>query len=63
VEVEGSCDPISNNGCVQRHIPVIPDTQRSTNRRFGVQAGLGMKQDPVSKINNAKWMEGVEGVA
>jgi hypothetical protein len=33
-------------------VPVIPATWGSTNRKIAVQAGLGIKQDPLSKIAN-----------
>jgi hypothetical protein len=34
--------------------PVIPAIQKSTNRRIMVQAHPAIKQDPISKITNAK---------
>jgi hypothetical protein len=43
-------DPISTSDWVWWYVPVIPAKQRSTNRRFSVQASLGIKQDPVLKI-------------
>jgi hypothetical protein len=36
------------------HKPVIPSYLGSTKSRTVVQANLGMKQDPVSKITNMK---------
>jgi hypothetical protein len=35
-------------------MPVIAAMKGSTNRRIVVQAGLGIKQDPISKITNTK---------
>jgi hypothetical protein len=35
-------------------VPVIPDTVGSINRRIVVQARLGKKRDPNSKITRAK---------
>jgi hypothetical protein len=40
-------------------VAVIPATRESTNRRMEVQANLGIKQDPISKITNAKRSGGV----
>jgi hypothetical protein len=38
---------------------VIPTTKVSTNRRIVVQAGLGKKQDPISRKNRKKdWRYG-----
>jgi hypothetical protein len=34
--------------------PVIPVTWENTNERITVQACLGIKQEPISKITNAK---------
>jgi hypothetical protein len=39
---------------VQWHTSVIPATKGSINKMLVVQAGLGIKQDPISKITSAK---------
>jgi hypothetical protein len=46
--------PISINGWARWHAPAISTMQGSTNRRFSFQVSPGIKQDPVSKISNAK---------
>jgi hypothetical protein len=43
-------------------MPVIPAMMENTNRRITVQAGLGIKQDAVSKTNNTKRAGGVTQV-
>jgi hypothetical protein len=35
-------------------VPAIPATWGSPNKRITVQASPGIKQDPISKITNAK---------
>jgi hypothetical protein len=39
--------PISTNGWVQRHMPVILAMWGSINRRIAALASLGIKQDPI----------------
>jgi hypothetical protein len=39
---------------VRWHIPVIPATVRSINKRIAVEASQHRKQDPMSKITKAK---------
>jgi hypothetical protein len=55
VWAKSSQDFISSNGWAQWYVPVIPAMQRSTNRETPVQASLGIKRDPASKITNASW--------
>jgi hypothetical protein len=40
-------------------VPVIPATWGSTKSRIAGQANGGVKQDPISKITNAKRADGV----
>jgi hypothetical protein len=40
-----------------------PNYMGSTNRRTEVQAGLGIKQDPISKITEAKRAKGIAQMA
>jgi hypothetical protein len=44
---------LNRKTCVWWHMPVNPATVRSINK-IVVQAGLGKKQDPISKITRAK---------
>jgi hypothetical protein len=46
---------------MQCHIPVISAIQEITNR-ITIQIGLGIKQDPISKITNTKRAGGVAQV-
>jgi hypothetical protein len=50
---KSSADPISTNDCMGWFISVIPATWGNTNGKTEVQAIPGIKQDPISKINNA----------
>jgi hypothetical protein len=43
----------------QWHIPIIPATAGSINRRIAVQVNPGRKEDPTSKITTAKRAEGI----
>jgi hypothetical protein len=47
-------DPISTHGWTQSRIAIISIMQESINRRIAVQAGPGIKLDPISKITIAK---------
>jgi hypothetical protein len=49
-----SQEPISTNGWAQWHAPVIQAMHGNIKRKIVVQAGSGIKQDPISKITNAK---------
>jgi hypothetical protein len=51
---EISQNPMSISGWTQWHASVNPAMLRNTNRRMGVQASPGAKQDLISKIINAK---------
>jgi hypothetical protein len=46
--------PISTNGWAQWHTLLIPAVLGCTSRRITVQAGRGIKQDPISKITSTK---------
>jgi hypothetical protein len=49
-------------GRARWHTSVILDIWESTNRKTVVQAGPGMKQDPISKITNTERTGGVAKV-
>jgi hypothetical protein len=53
--------PISTDDCKRWHTHVL-FVQGSTNKRIMVQAGLGVKRDPISKITKDKRAGGVAQV-
>jgi hypothetical protein len=54
VRAKISQHPVTTNGWAQWLTPVIPATQGSTYRKIVVQDSLGIKQNPVPKVTNAK---------
>jgi hypothetical protein len=51
---KNSQHPLLTIGSVWWVIPLFPATKGSTDKRTAVQAGQDIKQDPLSKITNAK---------